>query len=71
MKPIKNIILLEAAVALFAALHVQAYFDPSIGRWASRDPIEESGSISLYGFVQNDPINGEDILGQEKFDIWA
>jgi hypothetical protein len=71
MKTIKNVVPLAVAVALFAALNVQACFDPSVGRWASRDPIEESGGINLYGFVQNDPVNGEDILGQEKFDIWA
>jgi hypothetical protein len=29
---IKNVIPLAVAVAFFAALNVQAYFDPSVGR---------------------------------------
>ena len=43
MKTIKNVIPLAVAVAFFAALNVQAYFDPSVGRWASRDPITDVG----------------------------
>ena len=33
----------------------------------NRDPIEEAGGINLYGFVNNDPANGYDVLGNE----WA
>ena len=43
MKTIKNVIPLVVAVAFFAALNVQAYFDPSVGRFASRDPVNEIG----------------------------
>src|SRR6266511_5723635 len=32
------------------------YYNPSTGRWLSRDPIEEQGGINLYGFVFNDPL---------------
>lgn len=63
MKTIKNVIPPAIAVAFFAALNVQAYFDPSIGRFASRDPIEEQGGLNLYGFVKNEPINHIDDLG--------
>jgi len=52
-----------AAVAFFAALKVQAYFDPSIGRWASRDPAQETGGQNLYAFAKNDGINWIDALG--------
>lgn len=38
-------------------------YDPQTGRFASRDPIEESGGVNLYGFVGNDPLNKWDILG--------
>ena len=31
------------------------YYDPSTGRWLSRDPLEEIGGLNLYGFVQNNP----------------
>lgn len=39
------------------------YLDTVNGRWLSRDPIEEQGGINLYGFVNNDPVNGWDLLG--------
>lgn len=38
------------------------YYDPATGRWPSRDPIEESGGIGLYGFVGNDGLNIFDVL---------
>jgi hypothetical protein len=38
---------LAGAVAFFAALNVQAYFDPSTGRWAGRDPLGEPGFENL------------------------
>jgi len=41
------------------------YYDPVTGRWPSRDPIEESGGINLYGFVSNDGVNAWDYLGLE------
>ena len=53
------------------------YFNPSTGRWLSRDPIEEKGWMlanpetqsdleqtgNLYAFVSNDSINAIDVLG--------
>jgi hypothetical protein len=63
MKTVKNVIPLAVAVAFFAALNVQAYFDPSVGRFASRDPIEESGGKNLYRFVANNPISLVDGFG--------
>jgi uncharacterized protein RhaS with RHS repeats len=44
------------------------YYDPVTGRWPSRDPIEESGGMNLYGFGANDPSNGFDELG---LDWWS
>ncbi len=40
-----------------------AYYNPSSGRWLSRDPIEEAGGLNLYGFVSNDSVNRVDVLG--------
>ncbi len=34
-----------------------------MGRWLSRDPIEEEGGINLYGYVQNNSIGPVDPLG--------
>ncbi len=39
------------------------YYDPRLGRWLTRDPIEERGGLLLYGFVGNNPINIWDVLG--------
>ncbi len=39
MKPPSQFSLLAIVAILFAAVQAQAYFDPHIGRWASRDPI--------------------------------
>lgn len=74
----KNLVALAGAVVFFAALNVQAYFDPTIGRWASRDPINEIGfqtlnhsrrsfdrnqEKDLYAFSANNPINNIDLYG--------
>ena len=42
------------------------YYNPAIGRWLSRDPIEEDGGLNLYGMVDNDPISYFDDLGTAK-----
>lgn len=38
-------------------------YSPQLGRWLSRDPVEEQGGINLYGYVANKPINSIDLLG--------
>ena len=37
--------------------------DPTIGRWANRDPIEEGGGPNSYRMVSNDPMLQFDIFG--------
>ena len=39
------------------------FYNPSIGRWVSRDPMGEEGGIALYCFNDNNPINKGDRLG--------
>jgi hypothetical protein len=48
---------------LLAAPSAPAFFDSHIGRWASRDPAEESGSVSLPALLNNDAVNHFDRLG--------
>jgi RHS repeat-associated protein len=43
------------------------FYAPELGRWINRDPIEEVGGMSLYGFVKNNGLNLVDILG---LDFW-
>lgn len=49
------------ALAIAPAL---AFYNPTTGRWLSRDPIEEEGGVNLYGFVKNDTVGGIDYLGE-------
>ena len=41
------------------------YYNPELGRWISRDPIEEQGGYNLYGMIGNNPLYGWDELGFE------
>jgi len=43
------------------------YYDASTGRWLGRDPIGENGGRNLYGFLDNDPANFVDVLGEWKW----
>ncbi len=58
------------------------YYDAELGRWISRDPINELGNliirnkpsfetynVNLYGFVLNDPVNLIDILGLNSVNV--
>jgi RHS repeat-associated protein len=36
------------------------YYDPSSGRFISRDPIGYEGGLNLYAYCENDPVNGID-----------
>ncbi len=42
------------------------FYNATIGRWLSRDPIEEYGMANLYGFIQNNAMTGIDVLGLSK-----
>ena len=39
------------------------YYNPELGRWISRDPIEEQGGFNLYCIIGNNPLLGWDRLG--------
>ena len=45
------------------------YYDPNVGRFINRDPIEERGGYNLYGFVGNDGINMFDLLGLAEIEL--
>ena len=46
------------------------YYNPELGRWISRDPIEEQGGYNLYGMIGNNPLLGWDDLGYAVDTIW-
>jgi RHS repeat-associated protein len=44
------------------------YYNPSTGKWNSRDPLEEAGGFNLYGMVRNNAVNRIDRLGLDDGD---
>ncbi len=58
----------HAATGLELALY-RAY-DSVLGRWLSRDPIEEIGGLNLYSYLRNSPISFLDLFGDapQKYD---
>ena len=46
------------------------YYNPKLGRWISRDPIEEQGGFNLYGMIGNNPLYGWDDKGYAIETIW-
>ena len=42
------------------------YYDPSIGRYISADPIGQAGGVNLYTYVLNDPVNWMDPFGLDR-----
>ena len=42
------------------------YYSPSLGRWISRDPIEEEGGFGLYIFCENNSLLSIDLHGMMR-----
>jgi RHS repeat-associated protein len=42
------------------------YYNASLGRWLSRDPIEEEDGPSIYATMHNSPIGSTDYLGKKR-----
>ncbi len=57
-------LLLAALLLVLDADTVFSHYDPSLGRWLNRDPIEEAGSDNLFQFVFNSPADRIDPLGE-------
>jgi len=48
---------------LVVVMPADGFYDPSLGRWLNRDPIEEQGGINVYGYVGNAPSDAVDPFG--------
>jgi hypothetical protein len=51
------------AAALLFAQSALAFYNPSTGRWLSRDPLGKSGGLNAYAFVANQPLSWIDSKG--------
>jgi hypothetical protein len=50
-------------LVLLLGREAQAFYNPSTGRWLSRDPVGEKGGRNVYGFVENNGVSSLDGLG--------
>lgn len=56
--------LMLALLGVTLVQNAQAFYNPSTGRWLSRDPLAEKGGLNLFGFVYNNSANLIDSLGR-------
>lgn len=42
------------------------YYSPELGRWLSKDPLQERGGANLYAFCLNNPVNYCDPVGLKE-----
>lgn len=45
-------------------------YSPSMGRWLSKDPMQDRGGLNLYGFVGNLPLSQVDVNGMAELNLW-
>ena len=43
------------------------WYDPTVGRWISKDPIGNEGGINLYEFCESSPLNFLDGFGEDVY----
>jgi hypothetical protein len=56
-------------LALLTLQTAHAFYQPTAGRWLSRDPIEPKTELNIYALAQNNCINKYDPLGLKESDI--
>jgi hypothetical protein len=61
----KRYLLRGALLVLLVSSQAHAFYNPTTGKWLSRDPIEERGGVNLYSFAVNNPVCVVDIDGRQ------
>lgn len=65
MKAKQMLVIGLTLLGLLIIREASAFYDPTIGRWISRDPLGESGGLNLASFSADDPVNRIDPYGLE------
>ncbi|NOS70693.1 MAG: hypothetical protein HOP33_12275 [Verrucomicrobia bacterium] len=60
-------VVLTTCVIWFTAHEAQAFYNPSTGRWLSRDPLGSQGGAALYVCAKNNLVANLDLLGLKDF----
>ncbi len=47
------------------------FYNPTLGRWSNRDPLEERGGLNLYSLATNHPVRAIDPFGLDEDDPWV
>lgn len=64
MKHVLSLVRVAALLLLFLAANTaSAFYNPTIGKWISRDPVGERGGANQTGFCHNEPTIYLDDLG--------
>jgi hypothetical protein len=56
-------VMLTLLLWLLSSQPSEAFYNPSTGRWLTRDPVEEKGGPNLQVFCRNSPSTSIDMLG--------
>ena len=54
---------LALMLACWVCRMASGFYNPNLGRWTTRDPIEEEDTPNLYVFVKNNPLGNVDPYG--------
>lgn len=63
---IRHRLALLTALVFLAPAPAYCFYNPSTGRWISRDPVEEEGGKNLFAFLRNEAIHGWDAVGLSR-----
>lgn len=66
MKTKRTVTLMLVVFGLLLGRDALAFYNPSTGRWLSRDPVGERGGLNVYAHTRNRPTLSFDRLGQQE-----